>query len=340
VRSGQDVIKELQHLFPEDRKSISLYPKNIRKMSMTEIPSISINEVKKTFKDVQAVKGISFSVRKGEYVALLGPNGAGKTTLMEMIEGIQSPDGGEIVINGKTWKSNERELHRMLGISLQETNFFDKLKVKETLDLFSSFYALDRERSGEILKLVDLEEKKNAYVKNLSGGQRQRLSLGIALINHPEILLLDEPTTGLDPTARREVWEILFRLKKERQITMMLTTHYMEEADFLCERIIIMDKGNILAQGTVDELISKSNGGQIIEFSVEGSAADLMDETYKMEKNEKEDKWKVTVKDIAADLPAFLDKMNQKGIKIKSLECRKMTLDDIFISMTGRKLTE
>jgi ABC-2 type transport system ATP-binding protein len=310
------------------------------KITVSDIPSISINEVKKTFKDVQAVKGISFTVQKGEYVALLGPNGAGKTTLMEMIEGIQTPDAGEIVINGKTWKSNERDLHGMLGISLQETNFFDKLKVKETLDLFSSFYALDRNRSLEILKLVDLEEKKNAFVKNLSGGQRQRLSLGIALINHPEILLLDEPTTGLDPAARREVWEILFRLKKERQITMMLTTHYMEEADFLCERIIIMDKGNILAQGTVDELISKSNGGQIIEFSAEGNISGLAEEGYKMEKDEKDDKWKVTVKDIATDLPVFLDKLKQKGIKLKSLECRKMTLDDIFISMTGRKLTE
>lgn len=307
---------------------------------MPDIPSISISDVKKTFKDVKAVQGISFNIQKGEYVALLGPNGAGKTTLMEMIEGIQHPDEGAIVINGKTWKDHEHDLQRILGISLQETHFFDKLKVKETLDLFSSFYALQRERSEEILKLINLEEKQNAYVKNLSGGQRQRLSLGIALINHPEILLLDEPTTGLDPTARREVWEILFRLKKERNITMVLTTHYMEEADFLCERIIIMDKGNILAQGTVDELISKSNGGQIIEFSVEGSSADPRDEMYSMEKNEKDDKWKVTVKDIASDLPAFLDKMKQKGIKIKSLECRKMTLDDIFISMTGRKLSE
>ena len=310
---------------------------------MSTSPAISVNNVIKSFKDVKAVKGVSFTIKKGEYCALLGPNGAGKTTLMEMIEGIQFPDQGEIEINGQTWKKNELELHKILGISLQETNFFDKLKVSETLELFSSFYDLEAERSNEILDLVNLQEKKNALVKNLSGGQRQRLSLGIALINRPEILLLDEPTTGLDPTARREVWEILFRLKKEHNITMILTTHYMEEADYLCERIIIMDKGTVLADGTLDELVSKSNGAEIIEFSIEGDAAPsftLNNEKYKWVKDEKNEKWKITVDDIVSSLPSFLEEMKQKGVKIKSLECRKMTLDDIFISMTGRRLNE
>lgn len=307
-------------------------------------PAISVNNVAKSFKDVLAVKGITFTINKGEYCALLGPNGAGKTTLMEMIEGIQTPDKGEIIINGKTWKNDEQELHRILGISLQETHFFDKLKVIETLDLFSSFYDLTSDRSSEVLNLVNLGEKRNAYVKNLSGGQRQRLSLAIALINNPDILLLDEPTTGLDPTARREVWEILFRLKKEHNITMILTTHYMEEADYLCERIIIMDKGNILADGTVDELISKNKGAtQIIEFSLEEGDAkgfSLDNEKYKWETDEKSAKWKITVEDIASSLPSFLEEMKKKEIKIRSLECRKMTLDDIFISMTGRRLDE
>jgi ABC-2 type transport system ATP-binding protein len=309
---------------------------------MSSFPAIAVNNVIKSFKDVKAVKGVSFTIKKGEYCALLGPNGAGKTTLMEMIEGIQDPDQGEIVINGQTWKKNELELHRILGISLQETHFFDKLKVSETLDLFSSFYDLEPERSTEVLNLVNLQEKHNALVKNLSGGQRQRLSLGIALINRPEILLLDEPTTGLDPTARREVWEILFRLKKEHNITLILTTHYMEEADYLCERIIIMDKGNILADGTLDELVARNNGAEIIEFSIEGQANGftLNDEKYKWAKDDNNEKWKITVDDIASTLPPFLEEMKQKGIKIKSLECRKMTLDDIFISMTGRRLDE
>jgi ABC-2 type transport system ATP-binding protein len=310
---------------------------------MSGIPAISVNNVIKSFKDVKAVKGVSFTIKKGEYCALLGPNGAGKTTLMEMIEGIQNPDQGEIIINGQTWKKNELEIHKILGISLQETNFFDKLKVGETLELFSSFYDLESERSNEILDLVNLQEKKNALVKNLSGGQRQRLSLGIALINRPEILLLDEPTTGLDPTARREVWEILFRLKKEHNITMILTTHYMEEADYLCERIIIMDKGTVLADGTLDQLVAKNNGAEIIEFSIEGEASNgfkLNDEKIKMVRDDKNEKWKITVDDIASTLPSFLEEMKQKGIKIKSLECRKMTLDDIFISMTGRRLDE
>ena len=310
---------------------------------MSSFPAIAVNNVIKSFKDIKAVKGVSFTIKKGEYCALLGPNGAGKTTLMEMIEGIQNPDQGEIVINGQTWKHNERELHRTLGISLQETHFFDKLKVRETLDLFSAFYDLKPERADEVLGLVNLVEKHNAFVKNLSGGQRQRLSLGIALINHPEILLLDEPTTGLDPTARREVWEILFRLKKEHNITMILTTHYMEEADYLCERIIIMDKGTILADGTVDELISRNNGAEIIEFSIEGEASKgftLNNEKYKCVKDDKNEKWKITVEDIVSSLPPFLEEMKQKGIRIKSLECRKMTLDDIFISMTGRRLNE
>ena len=310
---------------------------------MPSVIAISVNKVIKSFKEIVAVDGVNFTISKGEYCALLGPNGAGKTTLMEMIEGIQHPDKGEIVINGKTWKNNEHELHQILGISLQETNFFDKLKVIETLDLFSSFYKLSPERSYEALNLVNLAEKQQAYVKNLSGGQRQRLSLAIAMINNPEILLLDEPTTGLDPTARREIWEILFRLKKEQNITMILTTHYMEEAAYLCERIIIMDKGKILADGKVDKLISQNKGAQIIEFTIEENPTKdfvLSLEKYNWVRDDKNEKWKITVDDIASSLPFFLEEMKQKQIKIKSLECRKMTLEDVFIAMTGRRLDE
>ncbi len=188
----------------------------------------------------------------------MGPNGAGKTTLVEMIEGIQKPDSGDITIMGKHWKGNEDELHRIIGLSLQETRFIDKLRVTETLQLFASFFNLGRERVNEIINIVGLEEKRKSYVVNLSGGQRQRLAIGIALINTPAILLLDEPTTGLDPNARREIWDILHRLKNESETSMILTTHYMEEAENLCDYIVIMDNGIILREGTRDLLLKEA----------------------------------------------------------------------------------
>lgn len=216
---------------------------------------IDVRDVWKSFRSVEAVRGVSLSIPPGSYVAILGPNGAGKTTLVEMIEGIQKPDRGEITIFGKKWKSHEDELHRLIGLSLQETRFIDKLRVSETLLLFASFFDLGRERVEEVIRLTGLEEKKRSYVVNLSGGQRQRLAIGIALINNPAILLLDEPTTGLDPNARREIWDILKSLRDKSETSMILTTHYMEEAENLCDYIIIMDRGRILMEGTLGELL-------------------------------------------------------------------------------------
>lgn len=221
-------------------------------------PVIEVKNVWKSFKTVQAVKGIDLEIPKGQFTALLGPNGAGKTTLVEMIEGIQKPDRGEITIMGKHWKGNEDELHRIIGLSLQETRFIDKLRVTETLQLFASFYSLGKDRIDEIIEIVGLEEKKKSYVVNLSGGQRQRLAIGIALINTPAILLLDEPTTGLDPNARREIWDILHKLKKISETSMILTTHYMEEAEKLCDYIVIMHNGVILREGTLDFLLQEA----------------------------------------------------------------------------------
>jgi ABC-2 type transport system ATP-binding protein len=221
-------------------------------------PVIEVKNVWKSFKTVQAVKGINLRIPRGQFTALLGPNGAGKTTLVEMIEGIQKPDSGDITIIGKHWKGNEDELHRIIGLSLQETRFIDKLRVTETLQLFASFFNLDRERVSEIINIVGLQEKRKSYVVNLSGGQRQRLAIGIALINTPAILLLDEPTTGLDPNARREIWDILHRLKNKSETSMILTTHYMEEAEKLCDYIVIMDNGIILREGTRDLLLKEA----------------------------------------------------------------------------------
>ena len=216
---------------------------------------IEVKDVHKSFKTVQAVRGVDLRIRRGEFVAILGPNGAGKTTLVEMIEGIQKPDRGEITILGKKWKGHADELHRVIGLSLQETRFVDKLRVTETLRLFASFYQLGQDRVDEIIGVVGLEDKKKSYVVNLSGGQRQRLALGMSLLNRPKILLLDEPTTGLDPNARREIWAILRGLKKEAETSLILTTHYMEEAEQLCDTIVIMDKGKILREGTLRELL-------------------------------------------------------------------------------------
>jgi len=307
-------------------------------------PIVKVNDVRKYFKDVKAVDGVSLEIQKGEFVALLGPNGAGKTTLVEMIEGIQKPDEGEILINGLKWKGNEKHLHGIIGLSLQETNFYEKLTVRETLNLFGAFYKLDKSRTDEILQIGNLAEKQKTFVRNLSGGQRQKLALCIALLNKPEILLLDEPTTGLDPTARREIWEILKRLQKEYNTAMILTSHYMEEASYLCERIIIIDKGKILAKGTLDELLAEHKNGEIIDFTsnrpIDRHALPQSEKIISVSMEDGASDGEIVVDDIVDYLPKFLNYVEEQGISLTSLECRKMTLDDLFITMTGRSLNE
>lgn len=304
---------------------------------------ISISDVHKAFKDVKAVNGISFKIEKGEYLALLGPNGAGKTTLVEMIEGIQKPDSGDIIIQGMNWQDDSQQIKNILGISLQETRFMDKIRVGETLKLFASFYGISDERIEEVIEMVNLKEKENAFVENLSGGQRQRLALSIAMLNNPEVLILDEPTTGLDPTARRDVWNILEKLRQDHNTSMILTTHYMEEASYLCDRIIIMDKGQILARGTLDELLNDQNLGEIINFKVDRAIEikDLPNHNHLNNATSDSDglDWKLVVDDLIIYLPLLQESIIKSGREIISLECRKMTLDDLFISMTGRHLS-
>lgn len=307
-------------------------------------PLIDVKNVRKSFKTVQAVKDVSLKIFKGQFVALLGPNGAGKTTLVEMIEGIQKPDSGEISVMGKKWKGNENEIHKMIGISLQETRFIDKLRVDETLQLFATFFDLDMQRVNEIIGLVDLEEKRKSYVVNLSGGQRQRLALGIALINKPPILLLDEPTTGLDPNARREIWDILTRLRADSGTSMILTTHYMEEAENLCDYIIIMHNGVILKEGTMDQLIDDNENEKVVEFTCEnGLVPDILNESglpLTIHKEGNIDKGYVTISNFENDLPAFLSLLKSKNIILKHMECRRKTLDDLFVELTGRKIND
>jgi ABC-2 type transport system ATP-binding protein len=311
---------------------------------MTGNNVIEVKEVWKSFKTVQAVKGLNLKIPKGEFVAILGPNGAGKTTLVEMIEGIQKPDSGEITIMGKKWRGNENELHGIIGLSLQETRFIDKLRVTETLNLFASFFGLGRKRVDEIIKIVGLEEKRKAYVVNLSGGQRQRLAIGISLINNPAILLLDEPTTGLDPNARREIWEILQNLKDESKTSMILTTHYMEEAENLCDYIVIMDNGKILKEGTLQQLLEEDSAEKIVEFTADHIPLDKIihsgDTFFSVLQGETKEKGFVRLDNFETQLPAFMSFMKENNITIKHMECRRKTLDDLFVSLTGRTIDE
>jgi len=305
---------------------------------------VQLLEISKHFKDIVAVDRVSLRLEKGTYLALLGPNGAGKTTLVEMIEGLQQPDSGDIFLFGKTWKGNEDFLHHQLGISLQETRFIDKLTVLETIKLFASFYGLSGDRIMEVIRLTGLEEKARAYTVNLSGGQRQRLALSIALLNKPSLLLLDEPTTGLDPASRRELWQILLNLKKTVQTTLILTTHYMEEASFLCDEIVIMDHGRFLTQGTLEQLLCEHDKGEIIEFSLQERPENL---SIPMDGNIRESAWDsesrkgwLLVNEIVSTIPGFMKFMNENNFHLTSFECRKMTLEDLFISLTGRKINE
>jgi ABC-2 type transport system ATP-binding protein len=245
---------------------------------------------------------------------------------------------------GKYWKGNEDELHRKIGLSLQETRFEDKLTARETLLVFASFYGLQKSRVDEILDLVNLQEKQRSYVVNLSGGQRQKLALGIALLNNPKLLILDEPTTGLDPTARREIWDILLLLKKNHGTSMILTTHYMEEAENLCDRIVIIDKGKVLAKGTLEELISASQTNEIIQFRVKDKNRfpdfSNLKNIQKIQWNDSENIVTIHVANTSDLLPEIIRKLNTEGCQISELRCSYVTLDDLFIQMTGRKLTD
>jgi ABC-2 type transport system ATP-binding protein len=311
---------------------------------LVTLPVVSAVNIHKSFKEVMALDGVDLEIQPSQFTAVLGPNGAGKTTLVEIIEGIQSPDKGDIRLFGKHWKKNTDELHHLIGISLQETLFEDKLTVRETLGLFASFYKLQGKRVDEIIDMVNLQEKHRSYVMHLSGGQRQKLALGIALINNPMLLILDEPTTGLDPTARREIWDILRGLKEKQGTSMILTTHYMEEAESLCDQIVIMDKGKVLARGTLAELISASQTSEIIQFRLaeQNNIPDFSNfiNIREMQYDEATGQFTLHVANTSEFLPDLIRYLNEAGCKVLELRCRYVTLDDLFIHMTGRKLTD
>ena len=305
--------------------------------------TIEVRNVCKSFKDVDAVRNVNLRVESGEAVALLEPNGAGKTTLVEMIEGVQIPDSGEIRILEKSWEKDEHFLRKEIGLALQETRFQDRLTVEETLGLFAGFYGLNQQRTREVLEIIQLESKRATWIVHLSGGQRQRLALGIAILPRPRILILDEPTTGLDPNARRDLWKILDDFKSTGT-TLILTTHYMEEAEFLCERIVMMDQGKILADGTLGQLLDKFGEGDLIEYVIDGenpaAEANTLSGVLSSCWDAETGQGILTVNSISETLPKFLDLIKSFEVSLTSLECRRRTLDDLFLAMSGRHLDE
>ena len=305
--------------------------------------AIECRNLRKTYDGkVEAVRGLSLEIQTGECFGLLGPNGAGKTTTIEILEGLLAPTSGEVLILGHSWNENEREMREWLGISLQETRLSEKLSVRETIDLFASFYREPRS-SEEVLEQLELTEKADSWVGKLSGGQRQRLAVATALVCNPKILFLDEPTTGLDPQSRRQLWDII-RVFQRNGGTVLLTTHYMDEAERLCDRLAIVDHGQIIADGSPNELIHRLGGHHVVEFSVAGSdgaALPAWRELPSVESaREEEGLIALNVKEPHLTIPALLDAINRQGGQLQHLTTRQASLEDVFVRLTGRHLRE
>ncbi len=298
----------------------------------------------KRYKDVTAVAGLDLEVRAGECFGLLGPNGAGKTTTVEMLEGLLTHDEGDIEILGLRWDGHEHELRERLGVALQETKLADRLTVAEVIALFRSFYRRGR-TVEEVLDVVELGEKRDAWVEKLSGGQRQRLAIACALVGAPDLLFLDEPTTGLDPQSRRQLWEIVASFKRGGG-TVVLTTHYMEEAERLCDRVAVMDHGKVIALGSPRELIASLGADHIVEFSLGDGGAEPLPEAALAAlpgvKAARRDgpRFSLTVTEAHRAVPALMLELERRGVEMTELVTHHATLEDLFLSLTGRHLRD
>jgi ABC-2 type transport system ATP-binding protein len=304
--------------------------------------AVSCRGLKKRYSDVVAVDGLDLEVFVGECFGLLGPNGAGKTTTVEILEGLLQPDAGEVEILGMRWGADDRAIRQRLGVQLQETQLAEKLTVEETLRIFRSFF--DRGRSvDEVLKIVELEEKRSAWVSRLSGGQQQRLAVASALVSEPELLFLDEPTTGLDPQSRRQLWDLVLDFKASGG-TVLLTTHYMEEAERLCDRVAIVDNGRMIAVGTPGELISQLGAEHVVEIALDnddpsvdewlrevGGVQDVRRERHGIF---------LTVREVHRTVPALLSALRGREVELSRLTTHHATLEDVFVSLTGRHLRD
>ncbi|MFT7617079.1 MAG: ABC-2 type transport system ATP-binding protein [Planctomycetota bacterium] len=308
-------------------------------------PAIEAIGLVKQYGSLRAVDGLDLRADNGTCLGLLGPNGAGKTTTIEMLEGLSTPNEGTIKLLGLTWKDNAQEIRENIGVQLQETTLQDKLTAKETLELFGSFYR-DSRPLAEVVELVGLEEKLNDRVMNLSGGQKQRLALGCAMVNRPRLLFLDEPTTGLDPQARRRVWEVVEDFKKEGG-TVILTTHYMDEAERLSDDLLIVDHGQVIASGSPHKIINSLGAESIVEFKLSNASA--VDAINQSELDNLDGviatssigaTYTLKVVDTKTALSSLLSWLEQTSTVAEDIRTHRPTLEDVFVSLTGKQLRD
>jgi ABC-2 type transport system ATP-binding protein len=289
---------------------------------------------------VVAVDGLDLEIPRGECFGLLGPNGAGKTTTVEILEGLLAPTAGEVEVLGRRWGEDDAALREAIGLTLQETHLYERLTVRELVELFRSLYRKGREPE-EVVRLVSLEEKGDTWTMRLSGGQKQRLAVAIALVGDPELLFLDEPTTGLDPQSRRQLWEVVADLKA-RGKTVLLTTHAMDEAERLCDRVAIVDHGKVIALGTPRELVAAHVGREIVEFQVEGAMdeAALRALPAVQAVRGAAGGWQLVTDQVHLAIPALLSLLQARGQAAGALSTHRATLEDVFVTLTGRRLRD
>ena len=304
--------------------------------------AVQVRGLRKAYRDVVAVDSLDLEIYAGECFGLLGPNGAGKTTTIEICEGLTTPDAGEVVVLGHRWGKDDNSLREFLGISLQETQFSEKLTVSETVQLFRSFYS-QGPVPGDVIAMVQLQEKAGARVGQLSGGQKQRLALACALVGDPELLFLDEPTTGLDPQSRRQLWDLIDGFKSDGR-SILLTTHYMDEAERLCNRVAIVDHGRIIALGTPRELIAQLRAEHVLEFALADKQVVDEDPLRRIEgvcaATRRDGTYRLQVDELHRAMPALLNELRRQGVQLAELRTHSATLEDVFVSLTGRHLRD